>query len=88
MLGFLISTIAFSVAAYALNRYLDARELDSMRFRKVLVLSVATFISIGAGWLVDKLDGDAELPQKSVSIADVIQGGDPVQIAKKLAGMN
>lgn len=86
MLGFIISTIAFSMAVYALNRYFDAQELDSIRSRKVLVMTVATCISIGAGWLVDKLDGDAELPQKSMS--DVIQGGDPVQMAKMLAGIN
>jgi hypothetical protein len=88
MIGFLISTIVFSIAAYALNRYFDAQELDSTRSRKVLVMTVATVISFGASWLVDKLDGDAALPQKNVSIADVIQGGDPVQIAKMLAGIN
>ena len=86
MLGFLISTIAFSLAAYGLNRYFDARELDSSRSRKVIVMTVATFISIGAGWFVDKVDGDAALPQKSIT--EVIQGGDPVQIAKMLAGID
>ena len=88
MIGFLISTIVFSLAAYVLNRYFDAQELDSPRSRKVLVMTVATVISFGAGWLVDKLDGDAELPQKNVSITDVIQGGDPIQIAKMLVGIN
>jgi hypothetical protein len=28
----------------------------------------ATFISIGVGWFVDALDGDAELPQKNIPI--------------------
>ena len=86
MLGFLISTIAFSFAAYALNRYFDAQELDSTRSRKILVMTAATLISIGVGWFVDKLDGDAALPQKSIT--EVIQGGDPVQIVKMLAGIN
>jgi len=86
MLGFLISTIAFIVAVYALNRYLDGQSLDSNRSRKLLVMTVATVVSIGAGWLVEKLDGDAALPQKSM--AEVIQGGDPVQLAKMLAGIS
>lgn len=73
MLSFLISTFVFFLAAYALNRYFDAQELDSSRSRKTLVLVVATFISIGAGWLIDKLDGDAALPQNNVSITEVIQ---------------
>ena len=88
MLGFLISTIAFSMAAYALNRYFDAQALDSTRSRKVLVMAAATFISMGAGWFVDRLDGDAESPRKNVSITSVIQSGDPVLIAKMLAGIN
>lgn len=86
MLGFVISTMAFSLAVYALNRYLDAQSLDSNRSRKLLVLTVAVAISIGVGWLVDKLDGDADMPQPSM--AEVIQGGDPLQMAKALAGIN
>lgn len=86
MLGFVISTIAFSLAVYALNRYLDSHELDSNRSRKILVMTFATVVSIGAGWLTDKLDGDADLPHPSV--AEVIQGGDPMQMAKILAGVN
>ena len=88
MLSFLISTIVFFLAAYALNRYLDAQELDSNRTRNILVMVVATFTSIGTGWLVDKLDGDAALPQHNVSVVDAIHSGDPVKIAKLLAGFN
>ncbi len=88
MLNFLISTIVFSLAAYALNRYFDAQDLDSTRSRKIMVMTVATLISIGAGWAIDKLDGDAELHKNDPSITNVIQSGDPVQIAKILAGFN
>jgi hypothetical protein len=87
MLGFLFSIIAFSLAAYALNRYLDARNLDTTLSRKALVMAVATVVSFGAGWLVDKLDGDAELPQSNVSFINALQSGDPVQLAKMLAGI-
>ena len=88
MLSFIISTLAFFLAAYALNLYLDAQELDSNRTRNILVMVVATFISIGTGWLIDKLDGDAALPQHNVSVVDVLQSGDPVKIAKVLVGIN
>ena len=88
MLSFVISAIVFFLAAYALNRYFDAQELDSNRTRNTLVMVVATFISIGAGWLVDKLDGDAALPQHNVSVVDVMQSGDPVKIAKVLVGID
>jgi|GEM_PF-605858 len=88
MLGFFISTIAFSLAAYTLNRHFDAQEIDGTRSRKIIVLTVATLFSMGIGWAVDKFDGDAELHQNSASITDVIQSGDPVRILKMLAGFN
>jgi len=88
MLSFIISMIVFFLAAYALNRYFRARELDNTRSLSILVMVVATFISIGSGRLVDKFDGDAALPEHNVSIMDVIHSGDPVKIAKLLAGFN
>jgi len=88
MLSFIISMLAFFLAAYALNRYFRAQELDNTRSLSILVMIVATFISIGTGWLVDKLDGDAALPEHNVSIMDAIHSGDPVKIAKLLAGFN
>ena len=86
MIGFIISTIAFLVAVSLLNRYLDAQDLGQHASRKLLVMVVATVVSIGAGWMADKLDGDANLPQKSM--VEVLQSGDPVQMAKLLAGIN
>jgi len=86
MLGFIISTIAFSIAVYALNRHFDAQSRDSSQSRKILIMSLATAFSIGVGWVVDKLDGDADRPHPSV--ATVVQSGDPIQVIKLLAGMN
>lgn len=48
----------------------------------------ATNISISTGWIVDQLDGDAELHKNDLSIAEMVQNGDPVMIAKLLAGFN
>lgn len=88
MLGFVISTIAFSLAARALNRYFEAQSADGAHSRRWLVLSVATLISIGSGWVVDKMDGDADAPRRNISMIDAVRSGDPILIAKMLAGIN
>lgn len=88
MLNFVVSTIAFSLAMYALNRYFDGQGLDSTRARKIIVMVAAMLFSIGASWAVDKVDGDAELHKNDPSITDVVKSGDPAQIAKMLAGFN
>jgi len=87
MLGFALSTIAFFVAAYLLNRYLDDQSIDKNFSRKLLVGTVATVISIGAGWATDKLTGEEDTPQKSVSVTDAMQSGDPAQVIKALSGI-
>ena len=86
MLGFIISTIAFSLVAYTLNRYFEFKNPASNASRKLHVLITATVVSFGVGWLVDILDGDSNLPK--VSISDTLQSGDPIKIAKLLAGIN
>lgn len=88
MLNFLISTIAFSVAVYALNRFINNQAIASTRSRTMIVMAAATLISIGAGWAVDVIDGDAELHKNDPSIAEVVKSGDPVKIARILAGLN
>jgi hypothetical protein len=88
MLNLIISTIAFSLAAFALDRYFNAKAPEGTHSKKLLVFGLATFVSIGAGWATDKVDGDAALPGKGVSVIEVIQSGDPIQIAKMLAGIN
>ena len=84
MLSFVLSTVVFFVAAYFLNRYLDGMGLDHSMSRKLLVGTVATVISIGSGWAIDKLGGD---DASNVSIVDTMQSGDPVQILKVLSGI-
>ena len=88
MLNFIFSTIAFSVAAYAMDRYYKAQSIDQTNSHKVLVMVVATVISIGTGQLVDNLDGDAKLPEKNISFVDVIKSGDPMKIGMMLIGIN
>ena len=88
MLSFVISTIAFSLVVYVLNRYYGANKLDRTASRKFQVMIVATVVSMGVGWLVDKLDGDSALPKNELSIVDTLQSGDPVKIAKLLVGVD
>jgi len=88
VLNFVISTIAFSIAAYAFNRYFDAKNILATRSRTWIVMICATLISIGAGWAIDELDGEAELHKNDPSIVDVIQTGDPLKIAKLFAGFD
>lgn len=87
MLGFVISTLAFSIAAIGFNRWFDAQGLErSMPSRKLLVLVLATVVSMGTGWAVDELDGDAKRPHKPIT--EVVNSGDPVELIKFMVGIN
>ena len=88
MLNFIISTIAFSLSVYGLNRYFNAQATSGTRSRTMIVMVTATIISIGAGWTLDQLDGDAQLHKNDPSITEIVKSGDPIQIAKVLAGFN
>ena len=87
MLNFLISIIAFSLAVYVLNRIFNAHAA-SPRSITWSVMIAATLFSIGVGWAVDKLDGDAELHKKDPSMVEIIKSGDPVKIVKLFIGFN
>jgi hypothetical protein len=87
MLNFLISTVAFSLAAFTLNRILKTHP-NSPRSITFTVMAVATIVSFGAGWAVDKLDGDSERHKNDPSITEIIKGGDPVKIVKMITGFN
>ncbi|MBA3696363.1 MAG: hypothetical protein H0W85_06310 [Methylotenera sp.] len=88
MLNFIISTIAFFVAIFILNRYLNNLDIENSRFRKIIVFVAATLISLGVGWAVDEIDGDAKLHENEPSFSEVVKEGDPSQIAKLLAGIH
>ncbi len=86
MLGFIISTMAFSWAMFALPRHSGVQSFGTEQSRKLLVLTLATVFSIGIGWVVDELDGDADRPHPSLT--EVISSGDPVMLAKLFIGIN
>ena len=87
MLNFLISTVAFSLVVFILNRILKTHP-NSPRSITFTVMALATIVSFGVGLAVDKLDGDAERGKNNPSITEIIKGGDPVKIVKMIAGFN
>jgi hypothetical protein len=88
MLNFIISTIAFSLSAYGLNRFFDSQVANESRSRTMVVMVIATLISIAAGWAIDQLDGDAKLHKNDLTISEIFKSGDPIKIAKFLVGFN
>jgi hypothetical protein len=87
MLNFLISTVAFSLSAFILNRIFKTHPNSPLSIT-FTVMALATIVSFGIGWAVDKLDGDADRHKSDSSITQIIKGGDPVKIAKMIAGFN
>ena len=87
MINFLVSTITFSLVVCVLNRIFNAHSANH-RSITLTVMVVATLFSIGIGWVVDKLDGDAELHKNDPSMMETIKSGDSVKIAKLLIGFN
>ena len=88
MLNFLLSSIAFSIAAYVLNRYLHAKNILTAQSRSLVVMLLATIFSIGVGWATDQLDGEAELHKNDPTFTEIVKSGDPVKLVKLLIGIN
>ncbi|MBI3222739.1 MAG: hypothetical protein HYZ46_06670 [Nitrosomonadales bacterium] len=67
MLSLLLSTLAFFIAAWYLNRYLDEQGIGQGMTRGALVLVLASLLSWGAGaavdWVQVKIDGPQATPQ-------------------------
>lgn len=56
-LNLIISTIAFFAAAWYVNRYLDEQGIGRGMTRGVLVFTLASMVSWGAGVAVDRIQG-------------------------------
>lgn len=55
MISFVLSTIAFFVAAFFLNRYLDEQGIGKGMTRGILVLVLASVASSGVSFLMNSL---------------------------------
>ncbi|MDD2776779.1 MAG: hypothetical protein PHU06_12550 [Gallionella sp.] len=60
MLSIIVSTLAFFVAAWYLNRYLNEQEIAEGMTRRILVIVLASVVSFVVGVGVDSLVGDPE----------------------------
>lgn len=71
MWNLIISTIAFSIAAWYIHRHMDEREIPKGMTRGILVFTVASLVSWGAGegvdWAQEKIEGR---PQPAVKTSD------------------
>lgn len=74
MLNLIISTIAFFIAAWWLNRYLDDMEIGKGMTRGMLVFVLASVVSWGTGSVVDWTQVKIEGPQPpSLASGDLSQ---------------
>ena len=77
MLNLIISTIAFFVAAWFVNRYLDEQEIAKGMTRGVLVFMLAFLASWGAGEIADwaqvKIEGPQAAAQDSVDLSRLLK---------------
>jgi hypothetical protein len=57
MLGLVVSTIVFFVAAYFIKRYLEEMGIPKGMTRSVSVFVLALAIAYGVAWIVDLIAG-------------------------------
>lgn len=73
MWNLLISTIVFFIAAWYVRRYLDEQGIPAGMTRSILVFTLASLVSWGAGEAVDFIQGtqaqtSVDLSQKTIQI--------------------
>ena len=72
MWNLIISTIAFSIAAWCLNRYLDGQGIGKGMTRGVLVFALASLVSWGAGEVVDRTQDPQPESQTSKDLSQLL----------------
>jgi hypothetical protein len=77
MWNLIISTIVFFVAAWYAHRYLDEREIPKGMTRGILVFTLASFVSWGAGemvdWTQEKIEGPQAAAQDSGDLSQLLK---------------
>lgn len=74
MLGLMLSTVAFFVAVFFLNRYLDEQGIEPGLTRKILVGTLATVVALGVNWAAGKLGGDAPSLRNKQALSATLKG--------------
>ncbi|HEX3061776.1 MAG TPA: hypothetical protein VHP55_03870 [Usitatibacter sp.] len=57
MASFLLSSLAFVIAAYFIRRYLEDMGIPKGMTRALVVSVLSLIISYGVGWIVDRIAG-------------------------------
>ncbi len=70
MWNLVISTIVFFIAAWYLHRYLEEQGIPKGMTRKLLVFSLASLVSWGAGEVTDWAQEKIEGPQPAAKTTD------------------
>jgi len=73
MWNLIISTIVFFIAAWYINRYLDAQGIGKGMTRGMLVFSLASLVSWGAGEVVDWAQGPQPASQTSKDLSQLLK---------------
>jgi len=73
MWNLIISTIAFFVAAWYFNRYLDEQGIAKGMTRGILVFLLALLVSWGVGEAVDWIQGSQPASQASGDLSQLVQ---------------
>jgi hypothetical protein len=77
MWNLIISTIVFFIAAWYAHRYLDEQGIPKGMTRKILVFSIASLVSWGAGeavdWVQEKIEGPQAKTQTSGDLSQLLK---------------
>jgi len=79
MWNLIISTIVFVIAAWYLNRYLDEMAIGKGMTRGMLVFVLASFVSWGAGEMVDWIQGPQPESQTSKDLSQLMKAASQPQ---------
>ncbi len=83
MLNLILSTIAFFIAAWYINRYLDEQGISKGMTRGMLVFSLATLVSWGTGemevWAQVKIKGPQAAAQTSQDLSQMLKSDGQAQ---------
>jgi hypothetical protein len=77
MWNLIISTIVFFVAAWYAHRYMDEHEIPKGMTRGILVFTLASLVSWGAGemvdWTQEKIEGPQAVAQDSGDLSQLLK---------------
>lgn len=76
MWNLVISTVVFFAAAWYLHRYLDEQGMPRGMTRGMLVFTLASMISWGAGEVVDLVDGKTAQPVVQADLSQLLKASD------------